>query len=122
MSGNAGQGDTRSDSRSDGSGSKLVVTDRLAAEALASAMRNAPEQDLYWARYPWAAQLSGDDFTKRFAAGTPISGFVVAGAGAKPMLVRAVGPALGGFEVTGMLADPRRVRMADATMIAENDN
>jgi hypothetical protein len=56
------------------------------------------------------------------AAGTPISGFVVAGAGAKPMLVRAVGPALGGFEVTGMLADPRRVRMADATMIAENDN
>ena len=66
MSGNAGQGDTRSDSRSDGSASKLVVTDRLAAEALASAMRNAPEQDLYWARYPWAAQLSGDDFTKRF--------------------------------------------------------
>lgn len=56
------------------------------------------------------------------AAGTPISGFVVAGAGTKPVLVRAVGPALGGFGVTGALADPRLALMADATMIAENDN
>jgi hypothetical protein len=56
------------------------------------------------------------------APGTPISGFVVAGAGAKPVLVRAVGPALAGFGVAGSLADPRLALLADATVLAENDN
>lgn len=38
-----------------------------AAEAAAEmARRNAPEQALYWARYPWATALAGDDFTRRF--------------------------------------------------------
>lgn len=39
-----------------------------AAAAELLARRNAPEQDLVWLRYPWAALLSGDDFTRRFDA------------------------------------------------------
>jgi len=35
-----------------------------AAELLAR--RNAPEQDLFWLRYPWAKVFNGDDFTRRF--------------------------------------------------------
>ena len=56
------------------------------------------------------------------AAGTPISGFVVAGSGAKPVVVRAVGPALAGFGVAGSLADPRLAVLAGQTTVAENDN
>ena len=40
-------------------------------------------------------------------AGTPIPGFVVAGTGEKAVIVRAVGPTLGGIGVGGVLADPR---------------
>ena len=40
-------------------------------------------------------------------AGTPIPGFVLGGAGTKPIIVRAVGPTLGGFGVSGVLADPQ---------------
>jgi hypothetical protein len=36
-----------------------------------------------------------------------IAGFVVAGAGSKRVLVRAVGPTLSAFGVTGALADPQ---------------
>jgi hypothetical protein len=39
---------------------------QAAAELLAR--RNAPEQDLFWLRWPWAAELAGDDFSKRFDA------------------------------------------------------
>jgi hypothetical protein len=38
----------------------------LAAEILAR--RNAPEQDLFWLRYPWSAILQDDDFSRRFDA------------------------------------------------------
>jgi hypothetical protein len=41
---------------------------QAAAAAELLARRNAPEQDLVWLRYPWAALLSGDDFTRRFDA------------------------------------------------------
>ena len=56
------------------------------------------------------------------AAGTPISGFVVAGSGSKPVVIRAVGPALAGFGVAGALADPRLALLAGSATVAENDN
>ncbi len=64
------------------------------------------------------------------AAETLIVGFVVGGAGTagtKPLLVRAVGPALGTFGVAGALADPRlELFQAQAggqsVRVQENDN
>ncbi len=58
-------------------------------------------------------------------AGTPIAGFVLSGAGGtKRMLIRAVGPALTGFGVTGALADPSLTLVSGATnaTVATNDN
>jgi hypothetical protein len=54
-------------------------------------------------------------------AGPLISGFVVQGAVAKAVLIRATGPALAGFGVTGTLALPRlTVFDSTSTPIAEN--
>jgi hypothetical protein len=59
-------------------------------------------------------------------AQTLIVGFVVGGAGtsgAKPLLVRGIGPALTGFGVGGALADPKiELYNAGATKLFENDN
>ncbi len=56
------------------------------------------------------------------AAGTPISGFFVGGTGTKRMLVRAVGPTLATFGVTGALADPSLALVSGSATIASNDN
>ena len=55
---------------------------------------------------------------------TLIVGFVVGGAssGGKPILVRATGPALGTFGVTGVLTDPRMTLYNGTTPVASNDN
>lgn len=55
-------------------------------------------------------------------AGTPIPGFVLSGAGSKPMLVRAVGPTLAGFGVDGVLADPRLSLVSGSSTLAANDD
>ncbi len=56
------------------------------------------------------------------SAGVPIAGFVVAG-DARPVLVRAIGPALTGFGVAGALADPRlTVVRGDGSTLGSNDN
>jgi hypothetical protein len=51
-----------------------------------------------------------------------IAGFSVAGTGSKRLLIRAVGPALTAFGVSGALGDPRLEVYDGTTMIAENDN
>lgn len=56
------------------------------------------------------------------AAGTPIPGFVLAGAGTKPVLVRAAGPGLGAFGVAGTLSDPRLELFGGTARLADNDN
>jgi len=56
-------------------------------------------------------------------AGTPIAGFVIAGTGTKRILVRAVGPALAGFGVTGAAADPSvAIVAASGATVAGNDD
>ena len=55
-------------------------------------------------------------------AGTPIPGFVLSGTGTKQMLVRAVGPTLASFGVSGVLTDPRLSLMSGSTTVASNDN
>ncbi len=49
-----------------------VVAQAAAAAAAAAAellaRRNAPDQDLFWIRYPWAKVFATDDFTRRFDA------------------------------------------------------
>lgn len=52
-----------------------------------------------------------------------VVGFSVSGAGAKPLLVRAVGPTLGVFGVPGTLSDPTlTVKNAAGSVVLENDN
>lgn len=56
------------------------------------------------------------------AAGSPIPGFVLSGAGAKPVLVRAAGPALTGFGVPGALANPRVELFGGSNRLAANED
>ena len=62
----------------------------------------------------------------RTASGTGaeilIAGFVIAGPTAKTVLIRAIGPTLGLFGVTGVLADPQLALYSGTTKINENDN
>ena len=54
--------------------------------------------------------------------GVLIGGFVVTGKTPKRVLVRGIGPALAGFGVTGVLADPRLRVFNGDTLVGENDN
>lgn len=49
-------------------------------------------------------------------------GFVISGTGKKTLLIRAVGPGLAAFGVTGTMADPVLTVYSGATVIATNDN
>ncbi len=51
-----------------------------------------------------------------------IAGFVVSGNAPKRVLIRAVGPTLGGYGVTGTLADPLLKLYQGETVIASNDD
>ncbi len=51
-----------------------------------------------------------------------IAGFVIGGEGSKTVLVRAIGPTLGAFGVSGSLADPKLELYAGQSKIDENDN
>lgn len=51
-----------------------------------------------------------------------IAGFNVGGSGARRVLIRAVGPTLATFGVSGTLADPRLEVYSGQTVIASNDN
>lgn len=53
---------------------------------------------------------------------TMIAGFAIAGSGPKEVLIRAVGPALTGFGVPGVLANPRLRLFQGATVVMENDD
>ncbi|WP_414661646.1 beta strand repeat-containing protein [Horticoccus sp. 23ND18S-11] len=55
------------------------------------------------------------------AAQTLIVGFTMQG-GSKLVLVRAVGPGLANFGVTGTMSDPKLLLYKDATMLTQNDN
>lgn len=56
-------------------------------------------------------------------ADTLIVGFNLAGSGAKPLLLRGVGPALTPFGVNGALADPTlRLDILNGSLVAQNDN
>ncbi|WP_414665060.1 beta strand repeat-containing protein [Horticoccus sp. 23ND18S-11] len=51
-----------------------------------------------------------------------ITGFVIAGTQPKRVLVRAAGPALTGFGVSGVLRNPRLQLFRDGQLVDENDN
>jgi aryl-phospho-beta-D-glucosidase BglC (GH1 family) len=56
-------------------------------------------------------------------ANTLIAGFVLSGNGAKPMLLRGIGPTLSNYQVTSPLADPSIVLYnSKAVSLAQNDN
>lgn len=49
-------------------------------------------------------------------------GTVVSGSGSKALVVRAVGPSLGDFGVSGTISDPKVELLASQTVVASNDN
>lgn len=51
-----------------------------------------------------------------------IAGFVIGGTGSRNVLIRALGPTLAGYGVTGALADPKLTLYGGETKISENDN
>jgi hypothetical protein len=51
-----------------------------------------------------------------------ITGFVLGGGGSKTLLIRAVGPTLEGFGVTGALSDPKLELNSGGTLLAANDD
>lgn len=51
-----------------------------------------------------------------------IAGFVLSGTAPRPVLVRAIGPSLGAFGVSGVLADPRLELYSGSSRIAANDD
>lgn len=55
-------------------------------------------------------------------AEVPNVGFVVAGAGARTVMIRAVGPALGAFGVTDAISDPQIELFRGSTRLDSNDN
>jgi len=73
---------------------------------------------------PRAGRLVNLSVRTRAGAGdqTLIVGFVIAGGGTKPVLVRATGPTLARFGVASVLPDPRLELYRDASVIASNDN
>jgi hypothetical protein len=50
-----------------------------------------------------------------------IAGFTIAGTGPKNVLIRAIGPSLAGYGVTGWLVDPKVALYSGANKIGEND-
>lgn len=58
----------------------------------------------------------------RAGEGAMITGFTLAGAGRRSVLLRAVGPGLAPFGVEGMLRDPVLVLRSPAAEVARNDN
>jgi hypothetical protein len=58
---------------------------------------------------------------KNIGAGVT-AGFVIGGSSPRTVLVRAIGPTLGGFGVGGVVADPQLALFQGSTQIAANDN
>ncbi len=74
---------------------------------------------------PTAARLVNVSARNRVGTGDDIliAGFAIAGAGAKRLLIRAVGPTLAAFGVAGALVDPKlEIFSAAGVKVAENDN
>lgn len=55
-------------------------------------------------------------------AGVLVVGFSLSGPGTRTVLIRAVGPTLSQFGLTGLLADPKLILFAGTTQLAENDS
>lgn len=74
---------------------------------------------------PTAARLVNVSARNRVGTGDDIliAGFTISGTGNKRLLIRAVGPKLGEFGVTGFLADPKlEIYDAIGGKLTENDN
>ncbi|MDO8543685.1 MAG: DVUA0089 family protein [Opitutaceae bacterium] len=56
------------------------------------------------------------------AGGTLTAGFVIAGATSRTVLIRAIGPGLAAFGLTGVMADPQLALFSGAVRITGNDN
>jgi hypothetical protein len=69
------------------------------------------------------ARMSNVSARSQISGGEPlIVGFNIAGIGSRTLLIRAVGPTLAEFGVTGTLTDPKLELFGGTTKIQENDN
>jgi LCCL domain-containing protein/putative Ig domain-containing protein len=72
---------------------------------------------------PDASRLANISVRTNVATGTSvIPGFVIQGTGTKRLLIRAVGPGLGAFGLTGVMADPKLTLFQGSTKVSENDD
>jgi hypothetical protein len=74
---------------------------------------------------PSAARMVNVSARNRVGTGDNIliAGFNVSGSGAKPLLIRAVGPKLASFGVTGALVDPKlEIHDSFDVIVSQNDN
>jgi hypothetical protein len=73
---------------------------------------------------PDSPRLVNVSLRTRVAVDAPvaIAGFALAGATAKTVLIRAIGPGLSALGVEGALADPQLQLFAGAALLYENDN
>ena len=111
-------------------GNPLDVSRRLAdsrrIDAATAVRYRNPEFVLGWlppaarAGVPVAERLTGLSTRARVGADPVIVGFVLAGASAKPVLVRGIGPTLGVFGVADALARPRIELVRGSEVLATN--
>jgi hypothetical protein len=82
--------------------------------------------ELYDTAAGGAAKLANVSARSQVGTGAEIlvAGFNIGGSGARTLLIRAVGPSLGVFGVTGVLADPKLelYRSGEDAPVATNDN
>jgi hypothetical protein len=91
--------------RGDGTGLALVEVYDAAGGAEVSRLRNL--------------SIRGEVGT---GANALIGGFVIGGTQSRPLLIRASGPALAQFGLTGVLADPQLTLYRGSSVVATNDN
>ena len=93
-----------------------TITPRAAVAALQALWTaNAPVTGARLVNLSARVQVGG-------VAGVPIAGFVLAGAGTKKLLVRAIGPGLNAFGITNPLTDPSISVLSGQNVVTTNDN
>jgi uncharacterized delta-60 repeat protein len=91
-----------------------ATSNTFAGTAFTGARRSLPPSDRLANMSTRGRAGSGSDMM--------IAGFVLTGSASRTLLIRAIGPALGSFGVSGALADPRLELFRGATKIAENND
>jgi len=101
-----------------------IVSDNTGGDVAYCATFNG-EQDIYYVRVaPLTSQLLNISTRAQVLTNDEvlIAGFIITGTAPKPVIIRGLGPSLGGAEVNGVLSDPTLELHQGTTTLATNDN